>query len=263
MRENKSMGCRVKKAGKSGLRGLLPILLLFFIFTLTGCGSKPSETSTTEADPSATTGITKEQPAETQTNASGTPIVDVKIGSDPTGEASPYVETEGGETGATAEDPDRNTETSATAPEETKPEETTPAPEKLVAFENCSELVYATPRISLLNFREKPSTNGKILAKIPAGTPLQRTGRSDEWSRVIYEGTEGFVSADFVSLTAPVIDMFGEQAQVCDEEYYTTDKLNFREKPSKDGKVIKVLDRAATVRCTAFGENWSRIVIGD
>ncbi len=263
MRENKSMGCRVKKAGKSGLRGLLPILLLFFIFTLTSCGSKPSDTDTTPADPSSVATNTKEQPAETQTDASGSPIVDVKIGSDPTGEASPYVETEGGEPQATSGDPSQNEEPTTQAPEETKPEETTPAPEKLIAFENCSELVFATPRISLLNFREKPSKNGKILSKIPAGTPLQRTGRSDEWSRVIYDGTEGYVSADFVSLTAPVIDMFGEQAQVCDEEYYTIDKLNFREKPSKDGKVIRVLDRAAKVRCTAFGENWSRIVVGD
>ena len=267
MREDNSMVSRVKKAAKSGLRGILPILLLFFILTLTACGSKTTDTTTTEANPSSTTDDKQPQSDPAKPEESAEPIVDVRLGTDPAGEDSPYLNSgEAGSQEATQEASAPNGEDETTAstesrPEETKPEETTAA--KLVVFENCSELVYATPRISLLNFREKPSTDGKILAKIPIGTPLQRTGRSDEWSRVVYEGQEGYVSADFVSTEAPIIDLFGEKVQVCDEEYYTTDKLNFREKPSKDGKVIKVLERAAKVHCTAYGENWSRIVVGD
>ena len=260
MRENNSMVSRVRKAGKSGLRGILPILLLFFILAMTGCGSKAPTTDTTEANPSSTT-EDKQSPDASKPEESGASIVDVKLGTDPSGEGSPYLGTEEG--GETQNGEETTAAPEESRPEETKPEETTPAPDKLIAFENCDELVYATPKMTILNFRAKPSKNGKLLAQIPIGTPLQRTGRSEEWSRVIYDGQEGYVSSEFVSTEAPVIDLFGEQVKVCDEEYYTTDKLNFREKPSKDGKVIMVLDRAAKVRCTAYGENWSRIVVGD
>ncbi|MBR5349359.1 MAG: SH3 domain-containing protein [Lachnospiraceae bacterium] len=270
MRENNSMVSRVRKAAKNGVRRILPILLLFFIFMLTGCGSK-TDTETTTGTESAS----QMQQTDASLKPAGTDdaVIDITIGSDPTGEASPYLDTkapQGSE--PSTEDATKSSTEETTAPPESKPEETTPeetkpeettAPEKIIAFENCNELVYATPRMTLLNFRNKPSTSGKVLAQIPAGTPLQRTGRSDEWSRVIYDGQEGYVSANFVSTEAPIIDLFGEKAQVCDEEYYTTDKLNFREKPSKDGTVIKILDRAVKVRVTAFGENWSRIVIGD
>lgn len=270
MREFNSMGRRVKKAGKNGLHGLLPILLLFFVLTLTACGSKATDTPTTEANASAAD-QTKSSEDGTAADTTSAPVVDVQIKTDPTGEVSPYLETEGDKTEASTEDGTKSGENTTTAPDETqpaetKPEETTPAetqPVKPIVFENCSELVFATPRIQLLNFREKPSKDGKILAQIPAGTALQRTGRSEEWSRVIYGATEGFVAAEFLSLTAPVIDLYGEKVQVTDEEYYTTDKLNFRERPSTDGTIIQVLERAEKVRCTGYGENWSRIIYNE
>lgn len=270
MRENNSMVSRVRKAAKNGVRRILPILLLFFILSLTACGSKSDTETTAGTEPSS-----QAQQNGDPSKPAGTDdaVIDITIGSDPTGEASPYLETKDAKgTEASTEDVTKSGEDETSAPAESKPEETTPAetkpeettaPEKIIAFENCNELVYATPRMTILNFRDKPSTSGKLLAQIPAGTPLQRTGRSDEWSRVIYNGQEGYVSANFVSTEAPIIDLFGEKLQVCDEELYTTDKLNFREIPSKDGKVIKVLNRAVKVHCTATGENWSRIVIGD
>ena len=265
MRELKSMGSRVKKAGKNGLRNFLPILLLFFVFAMTGCGSKSSVNETTGENQSTTAvGDVSAPDGSNAAASSSEAFVDVSIKTDPTGEASPYLETEGDDPTASSEDATNAPE--ETTPEQTKPEETTPEETKAVkpiVFENCSELVFATPRISLLNFREKPSKDGKILAQIPAGTALQRTGRSEEWSRVIYGTTEGFVAAEFVSTTAPVIDLYGAKVQVCDEEFYTTDKLNFRERPSKDGAIIQVLDRAEKVRCTGLGEEWSRIIYNE
>jgi|GEM_PF-225277 len=268
MREMNSMVSRVKKAGKNRLCRFLPILLLFFVFTLTGCDAKQSTDITTAA---TQTLAPNETSADATLPESTEKLnIEVSISTASAGDLMPSQSAAKETTAPSEEGSTQSPEETGSVPEETKPAETQPtetqpaeteAPFKPIVFENCSEVVYTTPR--LLNFRETPDKNGKILERIPAGTALQRTGRSDSWSRVIYQAKEGFVSADYVTTEAPVIDLFGEKVQVCDEEYYTTDKLNFREKPSKDGTVIKVLDRAEKVRCTGFGENWSRIIYND
>lgn len=51
---------------------------------------------------------------------------------------------------------------------------------------------------SSLNLRSAPGTNAKKVASIPGGTVLAVNGMKDGWFKVKYEGTEGYVSAEYI-----------------------------------------------------------------
>ena len=57
-----------------------------------------------------------------------------------------------------------------------------------------------------LNFREKPNTKCDILARIPKGEMLTLTGYSDGWYFAEYDGKEGYVSAEFISVSSEVYE---------------------------------------------------------
>ena len=54
-----------------------------------------------------------------------------------------------------------------------------------------------------LNLRAGPGTDYDKLASIPYGTTLTLTGITDGWYKTSYNGSTGYVSSDYVSLTAP------------------------------------------------------------
>lgn len=57
----------------------------------------------------------------------------------------------------------------------------------------------------------------------------------------------------------PVIDEF----EVKTSDYVVTDLLNFRSKPSMEGKVIKVLPIGTVIKVENITDGWARGFVGD
>lgn len=60
-----------------------------------------------------------------------------------------------------------------------------------------------------VNFRTGAGTNYGIISTLPAGTPVVVTGSSGNWLTVIYNGTAGYISSDYLKRADDVNASFG------------------------------------------------------
>lgn len=91
-------------------------------------------------------------------------------------------------------------ETISAVPERTKAPATT--------FEDVSDTVYVkTKEGGSVRIRSACDTadDGNILTYASSGTALKRTGKSDRWSRIDYNGTTAYIAAEFVTEEAPAV----------------------------------------------------------
>ena len=79
--------------------------------------------------------------------------------------------------------------TAADSEEETEAEED-------ITFTEVSETVYAMQNVRL---RATPSSDGEIVGVLIGGEAVKRTGVSDEWSRVIYDGEVCYVATEYLT----------------------------------------------------------------
>lgn len=89
-------------------------------------------------------------------------------------------------------------ETISAVPERTK----VPA----ITFEDVSDTVYVkTKEGGSVRIRSACDTtdDGNILTYASSGTALKRTGKSDRWSRIEYNGATAYIAAEFVTVEAP------------------------------------------------------------
>lgn len=70
-------------------------------------------------------------------------------------------------------------------------------------FQKVNETVYITG--SGVNVRTQPSVSSQIAATLNQGAALERTGYSENWSRVIYENKECYVSSKYLSADKPAV----------------------------------------------------------
>lgn len=101
-----------------------------------------------------------------------------------TGPTVPAADTSSGDSSAAAE-------TTVTAPAPTAEE--TKAP---IAFETRDETVYI--KNDDVNIRKSPE-DGEVVGKANTGDSFKRTGYSDKWSRIEYNGETAYVSSDFTT----------------------------------------------------------------
>jgi len=69
------------------------------------------------------------------------------------------------------------------------------------SMEERDEVVYVDA--TDLNVRTEPRKNAEAVAKLNRGAELQRTGYSKEWSKVVYEGKEYYISSQFLTTQKP------------------------------------------------------------
>ena len=157
--------------------------------------------------------------------------------------------------------------TDATAPE-TDP---TDEPGSLV-FADCDEKVYVVD-VKSLNLRSTPNfdDDSAVAATVAYGTELRRIGKSDVWSKVVYNNAEYYVSTKYVSTTKPDEISFTD----CDETVYVLQDANYRSIPSMaDSAMVDTIAKGTAVKRTGVmyepvdAENnpdgvygWSRVEI--
>ena len=82
-----------------------------------------------------------------------------------------------------------------------------PAPENILTFTDCNEIVYATDTV---NLRSGPSTDYEKVGSLKSGDSVVRTGTGidqfENWSRIqLADGSEVYVNNNYISTTKPVV----------------------------------------------------------
>ncbi|MDP9354356.1 MAG: SH3 domain-containing protein [Chloroflexota bacterium] len=110
-----------------------------------------------------------------------------------------------------------------------------------------------------VNFRSQPSLSGPIITVIPAGTQVSlQSGSSNGFRAVGYNGTYGWVYADYLSTSSDPGP--GDPGPVIGNAVTTTD-LNLRSGPSTSNQVLRVMPQGSTVQITGTVQNGFRYVI--
>ena len=158
---------------------------------------------------------------------------------------------------------------------------TTQAP---LEFSDKSDKVYIIAEDSL-NLRKSPSTKSDIIAYLPYGTELDRTGISttaDEfgivWSRILYKDQVCYASTSFLAEEKPDIADVDEDFEILYENVYVVrqngdikvETLNIRALPSLSGNSIAVVGPDTMLlrigmakEADADGIVWSKVLYGD
>jgi len=101
---------------------------------------------------------------------------------------------------------------------------------------------------STVNFRSGPSTDDAILSTIDDGTELMIVSAVDDWCLVEWNGEEGYVKADYVSVDGiPLIDPRGLITGNC---------VNVRSAPSTDSGVVTKVYAGSLVDLISFEDGW-------
>lgn len=102
---------------------------------------------------------------------------------------------------------------------------------------------------SALNLRASAGTDGKILAVMPQGTKVVVQSSSNGWSKVIYNGTEGYASADYLSAADSVSASFGTGT-------VTGSDVRMRSGASTSSSVIGTYGKGTQMTVTGVSGNW-------
>ena len=153
---------------------LAALILSLLMATLTACGTEAQQPTTPEPTPQANQ-IEPEKP-ELPADPTPEPLADVKS----------------------------STEPEPVADVEPEPE---PAPENILTFTDCNEIVYATDTV---NLRSGPSTDYEKVGSLKSGDSVVRTGTGidqfENWSRIqLADGSEVYVNNNYISTTKPVV----------------------------------------------------------
>jgi len=106
---------------------------------------------------------------------------------------------------------------------------------------------------SLVNIRNKPSTDSKVLAQTVKNEKVELISKDENWFRILYKGTEGYISADFIEVTSP-IEKIG---------YASIDALNVRASDTTESDVLTVIKKGEKVTIVNEKENWYEITYND
>lgn len=78
------------------------------------------------------------------------------------------------------------------------------ATEPTPALESRDETVYV--QATSLNVRVKPGTDAEAVGRLKQGDAVKRTGYSEKWSRVVYQGKECYVASEYLTVQKPVVE---------------------------------------------------------
>ena len=103
-----------------------------------------------------------------------------------------------------------------------------------------------------VNFRTGASTSSSIISTLPAGTTVVVTDGGGGWYKVVYNGTEGYLSGDYVTFTKNLSGSFGTGT-------VTASSVNFRSGAGLDAGVIGSVSSGATMKIVGVEGNWYKV----
>ena len=109
-----------------------------------------------------------------------------------------------------------------------------------------------TVTASALNMRSEPSTGSSVLATVPRGTVVLVTETLDGWYKVSYQGKTGYMSKDYVSVSAEAAGSFGTGA-------VKGTYVNVRSGPGLTYGVIGTVNTGDSFAVTGVSGDWYKV----
>jgi len=122
-----------------------------------------------------------------------------------------------------------------------------------LSFLAPSAMASGTVTADALNLRSEPGTDSEVQALLYKGSYLVVTGRKGDWYDVIYDGTRGFVHADYVDYTYTEDGKFGTTGTVRGMS------VRMRSEPSLSARVLGWYNTGATFSVLAVDGDWVRV----
>lgn len=102
---------------------------------------------------------------------------------------------------------------------------------------------------SALNLRASASTSAKILLTMPQGAKVIVQSTSNGWSKVTYNGTEGYACADYLSASSSVSSSFGTGT-------ITGSDVRMRSGAGTNYSIIGTYGKGTQMQVTGVSGNW-------
>lgn len=109
-----------------------------------------------------------------------------------------------------------------------------------------------TVTASALNMRSEPSTSSSVVTCLPRGSVVVLTGKSDGWYAVAYKGSTGYMSGEYLDVSATADGSFGEGT-------VTGNAVNIRSGPSTSDSVVGTRNKGDTLSVTGVSDNWYKV----
>ena len=100
-----------------------------------------------------------------------------------------------------------------------------------------------------LNMRSGASTSSNIITVMPGGAGVLVVSTSNGWSKIIYNGKEGYASQQYLQSRDTVSGSFGSGT-------ITGNSVRFRSGAGTSSSIIKELDKGTQVSITGISGNW-------
>ena len=109
-----------------------------------------------------------------------------------------------------------------------------------------------------VNFRSGPSTSGTtIYGKISEGDKVDIIGQTGTWYYVVYEGRTGFVSGDYIKITATgTVGIQPVNSSIAPQACVTNSQVNLRTGPSTGHDKITMLSKGTSVTVYYVTDGW-------
>ena len=110
-----------------------------------------------------------------------------------------------------------------------------------------------------LNIREIPSTDGKLVGKLPKNAACEIISSDNEWAHIVSGEVEGYVKLEFL-LTGPDAKMMADDL-VSAVAKVTVDALKVRDNPSLDSAVYTTIPMGEELEYLATFDGWFQVSI--
>ena len=107
----------------------------------------------------------------------------------------------------------------------------------------------------LLNLRQEPSLNAKVIKQYPTGTWMTVLSEEGEWSKVEVGGNTGYVMSKYLTDSASSSTLYVKTN--------TGRGLNLRDEPSLEGNIITSFKPGTAVTVLMHGKSWHKVSVGD
>lgn len=128
-------------------------------------------------------------------------------------------------------------------------------------FTDVNETVYAKEAVRV---RAEAKADAEVLGAIQVGEAVKRTGYSDNFSRVEFEGKTGYVAAGYLTTKKPEESADSDDNggfTTVSEKVYAKESVRIRKSPSIDSDEIGYLLEGDSIKRTGYNDNWSRVEI--
>ncbi len=109
-----------------------------------------------------------------------------------------------------------------------------------------------TVTASALNIRSGPNTSSSVVSCVPRGTVLLVNDTASGWYKVWYQGSEGYVRADYISFSASADANFGTGT-------VKGTGVRVRSGPGTGYSILGTVNSGASMSVTGVNGNWYRV----